>query len=321
MKVIVVGLGSMGKRRIRLMKQYDETLEVIGVDSNAERREQVQELFGMQTYASIDEACASQDVDCGFVCTSPLSHAAIIGELVEKNIHVFTEINLVNDGYEKWIAEERVKLFLSSTFLYRKDVQWMIEKVSGEKVNYIYHTGQYLPDWHPWESYNNFFVGDKRTNGCREIFAIELPWIVSCFGPIKNMQVIKDKMTNLNIDYPDNYMLLIEHENGTKGQLSVDIVARKAIRRLEIYNEEMEIYWAGTPDSLEVWNIERGELDKINTYDTVVKDKNYCDNIIENAYMDEIDAFLSWVNGDASKVKHDFKRDYDILKIIDEIEA
>ena len=34
--------------------------------------------------------------------------------------------------------------------------------------------GQYLPDWHPWESYKSFFVSNKKTNGCRELFAIEL---------------------------------------------------------------------------------------------------------------------------------------------------
>ena len=44
-------------------------------------------------------------------------------------------------------------------------------------VNYIYHIGQYLPDWHPWENYKNFFVGDKRTGGVREIFGIDLPWL------------------------------------------------------------------------------------------------------------------------------------------------
>ena len=34
MRVAVIGLGSMGKRRIRLIKQIDENIEIIGVDLN-----------------------------------------------------------------------------------------------------------------------------------------------------------------------------------------------------------------------------------------------------------------------------------------------
>ena len=53
---------------------------------------------------------------------------------------------------------------MSSTLQYRKEIQFIkeeVKKVSG-KVNYIYHVGQYLPDWHPWENYKDFFVGDAR---------------------------------------------------------------------------------------------------------------------------------------------------------------
>lgn len=321
MKVLVVGLGSMGKRRIRLMKQYDDTIEIIGVDANAKRAQEVQKEFLIKVLGTIKDAAADGSIDCGFVCTSPLSHCAIINELLSYNLCVFTEINLVSDGYENFADIQEPKLFLSSTFLYRKDVSWMIDKVKGQKVNYIYHTGQYLPDWHPWENYENFFVGDKRTNGCREILAIELPWITECFGRIQSFTVLKDKMTNLKIDYPDNYYLQIQHENGNKGLLAVDVVARKAMRRMEIFNEQLQVFWDGTPDSLQEWDIRTGQFQKINTYDDVVKDRNYCENIIENAYMDEIDAFFTWVNGDIRKVRYDFKRDAEILQLIDEIEV
>lgn len=321
MKVLVVGLGSMGKRRIRLMQQYDSTIEIVGVDADPERMRQVQEEFSVAGYGSIKEAVADGSVDCGFVCTSPLSHHVIIKELISYNLCVFTEINLVLDGYEDFVSVKEPKLFLSSTFLYRNDVNWMIDRVEGQKVNYIYHTGQYLPDWHPWENYNNFFVGDKRTNGCREILAIELPWITACFGDIKSFTVLKDKMTALSIDYPDNYYLQVQHENGSKGLLAVDVVARKAMRRMEIYNENMQIFWEGTPDSLQEWDAENGGIRKINTYDSVVNDKNYCENIIENAYMDEIDAFFTWVREDDKKVRYDFKKDAKILKLIDKIEV
>lgn len=324
MKVIVVGLGSMGRRRIRLLKQYDKNIHITGVDTNEERAREVASEYRIEICSSIEQAVdSSRPPQAAFVCTSPLSHKNIIHELLKFDLYIFTEINLVTDGYDEFIEKEKANkiLFLSSTFLYRKDIAYIIEQVKMQKVNYCYHTGQYLPDWHPWESYNEFFVKDIRTNGCREILAIELPWIIECFGGIKSFSVIKDNLSTLNLKYPDNYLLQIEHESGSKGQILVDVIARKAMRRLEVYNENLQIFWNGTPDSLEMYNIEKKCTEHIETYSAVENDSNYCENIIENAYMDEIVAFFECIrNGDMSFARHCFTRDKEILDFIDKLE-
>ena len=46
MKILIVGLGSMGKRRIRLIRQIDNTVMLLGVDSKKERRAETEKLFG-----------------------------------------------------------------------------------------------------------------------------------------------------------------------------------------------------------------------------------------------------------------------------------
>ena len=199
MKIIVIGLGSMGKRRLRLLSERND-VELFGIDSQESRCEEVKEKFGITCFKSITEAVEAENIEAAVISTSPLSHAAIIKECLTHNLHVFTEINLVQDGYEENMAlakEKNLVLFLSSTFLYRKETQTIIEKVQNAKcpLNYIYHVGQYLPDWHPWESYNSYFIGNPRTNGCREIMAIDLPWVVSAFGPIKSVSAIKSKNT------------------------------------------------------------------------------------------------------------------------------
>ncbi len=47
MKVVVIGLGSMGRRRIRLLKQMYPELSLAGVDSNEERMQNVSQEFGI----------------------------------------------------------------------------------------------------------------------------------------------------------------------------------------------------------------------------------------------------------------------------------
>lgn len=325
MKAIIVGLGSMGKRRLRLLKKLRNDVEIIGVDSNLERIKEVEMEYGICCEQSIEKALSHKEICCAFVCTSPLSHNQIIRILLENNLNVFTEINLVDDGYNELIELAKVRnkvLFLSSTFMYRKDIKKISEMVLEKRVNYIYHTGQYLPDWHPWENYKDFFVADMRTNGCREIMAIEFPWLIKCFGNIKKVFVVADdKLSKLELGYRDNYLITIEHENGNKGIVAIDVVSRKARRNLEIYNDDVHILWDGTPQSLQVYDCKEKCLKEIRTYESVDKDSRYTDNIIENAYGDEIDAFLYEVEtGKKDKSMYSFEKDLFVLKWIDNIE-
>ena len=192
MNIAVIGLGSMGKRRIRLIRGMYPDYPIVGIDERPDRRTEVEEQFKIDTFDSTGKI--DRKIDCAFVCTSPLSHALVIKECLGRKWHVFTELNLIDAGYienMRMAKDNGCVLFLSSTFFYREEIKYIRKKVTEDKNwNYIYHIGQYLPDWHPWENYKDFFIGEKRTNGCREIMAIELPWLIATFGSIVNFNVV-----------------------------------------------------------------------------------------------------------------------------------
>ena len=169
MNVLVIGLGSMGKRRIRLISEMYPMYDLYGVDNRKDRREEVEKRFNIKTFQNIDDKYLKDNIDSAFVCTSPLSHNSIIKQCLDNKWDVFTELNLVSDGYDENIKladKNGCTLFLSSTFLYREEIKFIRKKIDDKhKWNYNYHIGQYLPDWHPWESFNDFFIGNKRTNG------------------------------------------------------------------------------------------------------------------------------------------------------------
>ncbi len=322
MKTLIVGLGSMGKRRARLLKGIYPDMEVLGVDLTPARREEA-ETLGIKAFESIAEA-AKEMPETAFVCTAPLSHYAIIMELLENNMHVFTELNLVDDGYAEMVAkakEKNLHLFLSSTMLYRGEIQYMQKQVKEfeKPLSYIYHIGQYLPDWHPWENYKNFFVGDARTNGCREIFGIEMPWLTETFGAVTNVYAAKDKVTDLDLTYPDRFFVTLTHENGAKGVLAVDIVCPKAVRYLEIFGEGLHLFWEGNPKALYHFNGDTKEKDFVDTYTTFEQDTRYSDNIVETAYVDEMLNFFGVVNGTEAPL-YSFEKDLKVIAVMNEIE-
>ena len=330
MKIMIVGLGSMGKRRLRLCKtiagELGGSYVFAGVDSRTDRQAEAELKFGCKTYSSLDEAIERFSPDAAFVCTSPLSHASIIKTLLTANISVFTEINLVSDGYEENVSladEKGLTLFLSSTQLYRRELMYITSKTRSAAcpLRYRYHVGQYLPDWHPWEKYTDFFLGDSRTNGIREILAIELPWLEKAFSKATGYTSVFNKITNLTTTYPDCLMLTLTHENGTVGQLMIDVVSRKAVRDFEVVGEDLYIHWGGTPASLTEHNTVTNKDISVETYQDVVNDPRYAENIIENAYVDEIKAFFKVLSGRNNVTRHTFTDDKRILDLIDSIEG
>ena len=318
----------MGKRRARLAKGMRSDIVICGVDQSEARRAEAEGL-GIRAYGSIDAAVAAETPDAALVCTAPITHAGIIHTLLEKGLPTFTELNLVDDGYaenQALAAEKGVPLFLSSTMLYRGETQYIKAQVAqyraetGKTVRYIYHIGQYLPDWHPWENYKNFFVGDKRTGGVREIFGIDLPWLVDAFGPVESVTVDKDKISALEVDYPDSYFVTLRHTGGVKGVLAVDVVSPKAVRNFECFGEGLHLFWEGNPKALYRFDHDTGEKIAVNTYETFEHDSRYSDNIVENAYVDELANFFA-VLEQGAQPRWSFAKDQQVIDLIGQIEA
>lgn len=323
MNILVVGLGSMGKRRIRLLKKMYQQYHIYGVDLNAQRCAFVKKEYEMETFPTIEEAVSQRKFECAFVCTSPLTHAGIIKTCLENDMNVFTELNLVSDGYVDNInlAKQKNKLlFLSSTMIYRDEMKYLRERIDAKKCySYTYHVGQYLPDWHPWENYKDFFVADKKTNACREILAIELPWIVKTFGEIEHIKSVRTKATKLDIDYDDSYMILLQHKSGTIGSLCVDVVSCEPIRSLKIVAENLYLSWDGDEDSFFEKSGSKEELKKISLYDEIDHLEGYNKTIIENEYANELIQFFEELQKKVDSI-YNFEDDLKTLSIIDEVE-
>ena len=137
MKVLIVGMGSMGKRRARLLKGMLPDVELCGVDASEQRCKEAQEL-GIRPFSDLAQAL-TEHYDAALVCTAPLTHAAIIDTLLTAELPVFTELNLVSDGYEALLKKAREKnlvLFLSSTMLYRAETQYIKQQVETLYLSY-----------------------------------------------------------------------------------------------------------------------------------------------------------------------------------------
>ncbi len=320
---LLIGFGSMGKRRARLLAEIDPNIKISVLDSNEERQKQAIEM-GYNLCESIQHAVDLGCFTAALICSAPLSHYQLTKELLQAGISVFSELNLNDEGYPELLQlsiDNDVVWFNSNTMLYRREIKRIIERRRGfaKPVSYSYHIGQYLPDWHPWESYKNFFVGDNRTSGIREIFAIELAWLTTAFGDVESFTVNKRRLSNLEVGYDDTVFTMLTHKDGTVGVLIADVVSPKAVRELEIFGEGLHLFWEGSPTTLFEYDVDKKEKKNLSLYQKATQLKGYSDNIVEEAYTDELLNFIAVLKGEA-QAEYSYEHNVKVLKLIEDIE-
>ncbi|MDO9464911.1 MAG: Gfo/Idh/MocA family oxidoreductase [bacterium] len=323
MKFLVIGLGSMGKRRIRCL-QYLKEKDIIGFDLREDRRKEVKEKYGVETFARFEDAMAKNpDVFIISVPSNLHHHYAMIA--VKEKKHFFTESNFLSEGIDDLVAiEEKGEVIAvpsltpshhPSLKLMKKFVK---EKKAGKNLSFIYHLGAYLPDWHSWEDYRHVYYSKKETSGCKEMVAFELTWITWMFGKVKKVSAFKSKVSDLETDIDDVYQIILELENGILGNMMIDVISRKSGREMKLVGEEGNIVWNSEESKLKVYLAEKKEWEEYPEDDMLIE-QGYSVKINERMYIEEIEDFLKALRGEKS-YPYTFREEKGIINVLEAID-
>ncbi|MBD3352539.1 MAG: gfo/Idh/MocA family oxidoreductase [Candidatus Lokiarchaeota archaeon] len=323
LKILVIGLGSMGKRRIRNLKALNED-DVIAFDPREDRRKEVAQKFNINTFSSFEDAM-NEKPEVFVISVPPDIHIKYQSYAVKNDIHFFTEASVVSDGLEKVIEELKNKNIIgaaSSTLRFhpavKKIKQLIDDKEIGELCTFTYHSGQYLPDWHPWENINDFYVSKKETGGGREIVPFELSWISWIFGNVKSVIGLVENSLDMGESIDDVYHSLLKFESGINGHLLVDVVSRFAYRQMKILGKKGVIEWDWSKQRVRVFKPEKNEWMGFNVGGGT-NEAGYNENIIEEMYINEIRHFLNSIRK-KEEYHYSLEDDLAILNILYAIE-
>jgi predicted dehydrogenase len=321
MKALIVGLGSMGKRRIRNLKVLG-VADIRGFDLREDRRQEATDKYGIATFNNLDEALA-YGPDAVIISLPPDLHVSYAHKVLDRRIPFFTEASVVTDGMPELIDRLQSLKALgapSCTMRYyagpRRLKKIIHDGSIGKPLAWTYHSGQHLLDWHPWEPIQSYYVSKKATGGCREILAFELVWLVDLFGGIAQVDCQKDKLSDLPAEIDDLYQLQIRHLNGVRGQLMVDVLARPAVRLIRIVGSAGTVEWDATQkivryfsSAAKAWVREDLEAGTV--------EKGYVNP--EEPYVEEMADFLSCVS-ERRGPAYSFEEDLSILRILESAE-
>lgn len=322
-KFLVIGLGSMGKRRVRcLMALGVESENIIGIDNREDRCVEAREKYGISIVREEQEVDFSE-IKAIIVSLPPDKHYIGVEIAVRHNKPVFVEASVVLEEVEQMKEQNKENIFIapSCTFVYHPMIKEIKRIVQSEKygkvTNFSYHSGQYLPDWHPWESVNDFYVSNRRTGGAREIVPYELTWITDIFGIPKEIKGYFRKTMDVKCDIEDSYVGCIDYGD-IIGSLLVDVVGRNAVRNLIINFEKAQLQWRCEKEQLEIYEVESSTWKYVKQPE-MIHEEGYSANINENMYIEEIDAFLKGIE-DRKLYGNTVDKDIEVLKLLKQLE-
>jgi predicted dehydrogenase len=323
---LVIGLGSMGKRRIRNIKHLGLS-RLAGFDLREDRCKETKTLYQIPVYDSFELATKETKPDALIISVPPDKHHIYIDWALKNKVHFFVEASVLDTDYEKFIQLEKTVAIVaapSCTLSFHPAVIKIIDIVrSGElgKISsMLYHSGQYLPDWHTYEKVSDYYVSNKATGGAREIMPFELTWLTLGFGfPLKVIGAYKKTIAiegAPGID--DTYMLLAEFGEFILN-LTVDVVSRHATRKLTINGDKKQLVWNWDDSHIKIYSPETNSWQVIN-YDLMPSQEGYNKNITEQMYIDEMQNFVDAILGKRS-FKNTLAHDLKVLQILYAVEA
>ncbi len=239
----------MGNRRIRHL-QHLQAGEVLGFNRGADRRIAVERKYGIRTVDSVDRL-VEESPDAVFICVPPADHMYYLSLALNHRWHFMTEqpISHTMDGLDalaKDVEQSNLVTHVSTNMRFHQAVRKMKELIDADAIGPVLtgviEKGEWLPDWHPYEPYTEYYPSSKAKGGGLD-FICEVDWLTYLFGSISRMACIAAKKSSLDIDTDDVVQVLLEFEKGPQVVLHSDMIQRAYSRKAKFIGEKGTVEW------------------------------------------------------------------------------
>lgn len=315
MKVAVTGAGSIGKRHIK-------NLQKIGIHNDnifvlEPREDRISELkdFGITNCLTDINEFDNIDINCAVICSPTSLHIDQSIYFAKKKSNLMIEKPLARDleGIEtllEIVKANNIITFIAYIFRFAPSVKYLKSLIEQNSIGKIYYVrgefSEYLPDWHPYEKYNSFYMAEKKQGGGSILDQSHIMDLVHhLFGNFKSVSAFNERISNLEINADDVAEMIIELESGPLVSIHTDIFGRQHKKYLEIKGEKGNIFWDFYKNSVQIYNPENKEI---------IEKKDFGKDFNE-VYIEEISYFIDCCKNNKA-AKPDINVGIDTMKLI-----
>lgn len=294
-RVLVVGCGSIGKRHIGNLIELG-VQEVIAVDVRGDRLEEVAKRHpDAKLFRDIDDAVATGP-DAAVVAVPTAAHIPVALPLAEAGLPLMIEKPLAHnlDGVEK-LEETLLRTgqwaMVAYSLRHHRCIELLRtllrEGVVGRVMSVRAECGQYLPDWHPWEDYKEWYMSSEDQGGGALLdLSHEIDYLRWFFGEVTHAAGTVVRVSDLDITSDDLSELILEFESGIVASVHLDLLQRVYRRTCLIIGSEGTLEWSHERSSVRCYRADRREWEEL----TCSEEKN-------SYFQRELRNFLECVKG------------------------
>ena len=297
-RVAIIGLGSIGRRHLRLISEIRPDIEIIVVRSghgNACEEEKI----ASKTVYSISDAIKS-GVQAAIVSSPATLHLEQSLRLVNNGVHLLIEKPLSHTSYGldeflKSVNDNSVVAMVGYVLRYDpgaiKFKNWLNSKAIGRILHARIECGSYLPDWRPGQNYRKSVSALFELGGGALLeLSHELDYLHWFFGkPIDVQAQIRNSGT-LNVNVEDQVDLLMTSKQGYSIVAQVDFIRRYVKRKCTVLTTEGELTWNAIKQNITWKTVNKGS----SSYDYSNK-RDYI-------YRTQIEVFIDCIENDNAPI-------------------
>jgi len=250
MKILLIGLGSIGQRHLRNILALGYT------DVTIVKRSGIltEEFASLSVYTNIAAAVTDQSFDAAIICTPTAQHitalkacllaripAIFIEKPVSHNVDDMDEINNLIAAYKPYIVVGYDLHFDPGM----QQVRTLLQRNTiGNVISVNAQVGQYLPDWRPYEDHSKGMSAKKETGGGVMLDLVhEFDYLYWLFGEATLVACQYANSGYLKIETEEVAEVLIKFSNGIIGTIHLDYLQRTLVRNCMVTGTGGTIFW------------------------------------------------------------------------------
>lgn len=247
MKVLIIGLGSIGKKHAEALKSIHPRSEIFALRSTNDAVKHP----GITNICTFDEI-PSIEIDFAIISNPTSEHKSTIEKLIPFGFPIFIEkpvySNLDIENLVNSIKNKRINTYVACNLRFLDCIKFIKEKLpqlQNKKLNEVNaYCGSYLPAWRPNTDFRKSYSANSELGGGVHIDLIhELDYIYWFFGNPFEVKRHFRSQSSLAISAYDYANYILDY-NGFCASVILNYYRREAKRTLELVFED------------ETWNID-----------------------------------------------------------------
>ena len=283
-KVLIVGLGSIGKRHARLLRDLYPKIEIIALRRESSKPIDLH-VFGVDKVVfSIDQAIASEP-DFAIIANPSSLHLKVSSALLASNIHLLIEKPMTSSMRDaRKLADlsikSKSKVMIGYNLRFEPSLIALKKVLDSGKVGEVFsiraEVGQNLLDWRPNSDYKKDVSANKLLGGGVLLeLSHELDYLCWLFGNPDWISAFKDTRSNLQIDVEDLaliHMGFLFEQGGTRREtfcsLNMDFIRHDRKRTCYIIGERGTLKWDGINNNVRFFSAKYKVWEELATFES-----------------------------------------------------